>query len=103
MATGVSRTELFQLRQEHDEPFRTFAARVRGKAEMCAFTAKCMCTKIVNNTDNMIRDVLCHEMMHYSHFGYLCCTLEGLNLVNCVLCNTVCKRGLGLLNGVLTI
>ena len=40
--------------------------------------------------------------MHYSHFGYLCCTLEGLNLVNCVLCDTVHMRSLGLLNAVLT-
>ena len=60
VATGVSRTELFQLRQEHDEPFRAFAARVRGKVETCAFTTKCECTKIVNYTDHMIRDVLLH-------------------------------------------
>ena len=60
VATGVSRTELFQLRQERDEPFRAFAARVRGKAETCAFTTKCYCTKIVNYTDHMIRDVLLH-------------------------------------------
>ena len=30
VATGVSRTELFQLRQDSGEPFRSFAARVRG-------------------------------------------------------------------------
>ena len=60
VATGVSRTELFQLQQECDEPFRTFAARVRGKAETCAVTTKCECTKIVNYTDHMIRDVLLH-------------------------------------------
>ena len=60
VAKGVSRTELFQLCQEHDEPFRTFAARVRGKAETCAFTTKCECTRTVNYTDHMIRDVLIH-------------------------------------------
>ena len=60
VATGVSRMELFQLRQERDEPFRTFAARVRGKAETCAFTTKCPCTKSVDYTDHMIRDVLLH-------------------------------------------
>ena len=58
VATGVSRTELFQLRPERDEPFHAFAAQVRGKAETCAFTTKCDCTKIVNYTDHMIRDVL---------------------------------------------
>ncbi|KAK2547281.1 hypothetical protein P5673_032838 [Acropora cervicornis] len=33
VATGVLRTELLQLRQERDEPFRAITARVRGKAE----------------------------------------------------------------------
>ena len=62
VATGVSRTELFQLRQAHDEPFHAFAAppRVCGKAETCAFTTKCECAKIVNYSDHMIRDVLLH-------------------------------------------
>jgi hypothetical protein len=60
VATGVSRTELFQLCQERDEPFRTFAARVRGKAETCSFSAKCECLKEVDYTDHMIRDVLLH-------------------------------------------
>ena len=36
VATGVLRTELLQLRQERDETFRAFTARVRGKAETCA-------------------------------------------------------------------
>lgn len=58
VATCVSRTELLQLRQERDEAFRTFTARVRGKAETCAFTAECECGKDVDYTDNVIRDVL---------------------------------------------
>ena len=41
IATGVLRTELLQLQQERDEPFRAFAAKVRGKAETCEFTAEC--------------------------------------------------------------
>ena len=60
VASGVTRTELFQLCQEHDELFHAFATQVRGKAETCAFTMKCKCTKIVNYTDHMIRDVLLH-------------------------------------------
>uniref|UniRef100_A0A1A8U7Y8 Uncharacterized protein n=1 Tax=Nothobranchius furzeri TaxID=105023 RepID=A0A1A8U7Y8_NOTFU len=43
VATCVLRTELLQLRQDHDEPFRAFAARVRGKAETCAYNAVCGC------------------------------------------------------------
>ena len=58
VATGVVRTELLQLHQERDEPFRAFTARVRGKAETCAFTTICECGKNVDYTDHVIRDVL---------------------------------------------
>ena len=58
VATGVIRTELLQLRQVRDEPFREFTARVRGKAETCAFTAKCECGKSVDYTNHAIIDVL---------------------------------------------
>ncbi|KAK2563731.1 Uncharacterized protein P5673_012717 [Acropora cervicornis] len=58
VATGVLRTELLQLRQERDEPFRAFTAPVRGKAETCAFTTICECGKNVDYTDHVIRDVL---------------------------------------------
>ena len=58
VATGVLRTELLQLRQKRDETFRVFAARVRGKAETCAFAAKCECGKGVDYTNHVIRDVL---------------------------------------------
>ena len=54
VATGVLRTELLQLRQERDEPFRAFTARVRGKAETCAFSTKCECGKNVDYTDHVI-------------------------------------------------
>ena len=57
VATGVLRTELLQLRQERDEPFRTFTAKVRGKAETCFFTTKRECGKSVDYTDHVIRDV----------------------------------------------
>ena len=58
VATGVLRTELLQLRQERDEPFRSFAAKVKGKAETCEFLTKCECGKNVDYTPNMSRDVL---------------------------------------------
>ena len=38
--------------------FFAFAARVRGKADTCAFTVNCTCGLKVNYTDPMIRDVL---------------------------------------------
>ena len=62
IARGVKRAELLQMRQGDDEPIRTFAARVRGKAEICGFTTNitCECGKIcqANYTEEVIRDVL---------------------------------------------
>ena len=58
VALGVLRSELLQLRQERDEPFRAFAAKVRGKAETCNFKASCRCERQVDYTDHVIRDVL---------------------------------------------
>ena len=58
VATCVLRTELLQLRQERDEPFRTFTAKVRGKAETCSYTTSCTCGASVDYTDHVIRDVI---------------------------------------------
>ena len=58
VATGVLRTELLQIRQERDETFRAFSARVRGKAETCEFEATCGCGRSVDYTDHLVRDVL---------------------------------------------
>ena len=62
VATGVRRAELMQLRQAPDENFRTFAAKVKGKAETCAFraTTKCICGQLVvaDYTTESVKDVL---------------------------------------------
>ena len=58
VATSVLRTELLQLHQERDEPARAFAAKVRGKAETCAFATKCTCGLSADYTDHAIRDVI---------------------------------------------
>lgn len=58
VATGVLRADLLHMHQERDEPFRAFAARVRGKAETCAFKARCTCGNDVDYTDHSICDVL---------------------------------------------
>ena len=58
VATGVMRAELVRMQQERDESFRTFAARVRGKAETCTYITKCTCLGEVDFTDSSIRDVL---------------------------------------------
>ncbi len=66
VGTGVTRAELVQLKQEHDESFRSFAARVRGKGETCQYTTKSTYTppKTVDFTDIIIRDVLLGEIAH---------------------------------------
>ena len=67
VALGVIRAELSSMIQGADEQFRTFAARVQGKAETCefktSFSAPCNnCENVVNGetyyTDERIRDVL---------------------------------------------
>ena len=61
-AKGVLRAELMQLKQGTDESFRTFAARVKGKAETCGFTisVRCSCgtTIAADYTEEVVRDVL---------------------------------------------
>ena len=63
VARGVCRAELFQLAQAADEPIRTFAARVRGKAETCLFKTSTTCGACkkpvdADYTEEVIRDVL---------------------------------------------
>ena len=62
VARGVIRAELVQLCQGNDEPIRTFAARVRGKAETCGFatSVKCRCSLTIqaDYTEEAIQDVV---------------------------------------------
>ena len=62
VARGVSRAELTKMTQSDSEPIRTFAARVRGKAETCHFVTvtKCKCGEQVDAdyTEEVIRDVI---------------------------------------------
>ena len=62
VATCVLHTELLQLHQECDEAFQAFTARVRGKAETCAYMAVCECGNNVDYTDHIIRNVLLNRI-----------------------------------------
>ena len=66
-AIEVLRSDLASMHQGPDEPFKTFAARVHGKAETCEFRTKYdgTCTNChtafhreVYYTNEVIRDVL---------------------------------------------
>ena len=62
VAIGVLRAELLEMHQKRDESFRSFATRVRGKAETCNFVTKndCTCGKrnTVDYTENTPGNVL---------------------------------------------
>lgn len=63
VAIGVRRAELMQLRQAPDELFRTFAAKVKGKAETCMLSTSTTCYNCneIVSADYMnetVRDVL---------------------------------------------
>ena len=65
IATSVLRTGLMQMCQMREEFFRSFAARVRGKADKSAFSADCSCGLKVNYTDHMIRDTLLNGIFDF--------------------------------------
>ena len=62
VAIGVKRAVLMKLHQDHDEPFRTFAIRVRSKEETCNFTtvSECDCEKsnVTRYTEEAIKNVM---------------------------------------------
>ena len=55
----VARVALHDMRQDRDEPVRSFCARVKGQASVCKYTTKCPgCTTEVDYTDAIVRDVV---------------------------------------------
>ena len=57
----VARVKLHNMTQEHDEPVRTFAARLRGQAAVCKFSVPCTrdgCGQVVYYQDEVTRDTL---------------------------------------------
>ena len=58
----VARVKLQNLHQERDESVRSFCARLRGQAGVCAFTKnkRCQCNQevFVDFSDDMVRDAL---------------------------------------------
>ena len=62
VSTIVMRAELIAMRQNRDEPYRSFFARVRGKADSCSYNTnhKCDCGKVnvVDFTEIITRDVV---------------------------------------------
>ena len=59
----VARVTLHNMRQDRDEPIRSFGARLRGQAGVCKFVTKCTnCDSELNYTEAILRDVLCRGL-----------------------------------------
>lgn len=61
VAASVRRTELLSLKQDHSQPIRSFAAKVKGKAQTCAFHKECTrasCTQVVDYTPDIVKYVV---------------------------------------------
>lgn len=57
--TMVARVALYEMRQDDEEPIRSYGARIRGQANVCKYTIDCpTCEVPVSYTDAMLRDVL---------------------------------------------
>ena len=51
-------TELLSMKQDHGEGIRSFVARVRGKANICALEKACQCGQRVSYTDEVVKWVV---------------------------------------------
>ena len=61
--TMVARVALSNMRQRHEEPIRSFYARVKGQADACKYEMKCTnaeCDQINHFTEEIIRNVIAH-------------------------------------------
>ena len=58
VAATVRVTELLAMKQDHGEGIRSFVARVRSTANICALEKACTCGLNVNYTDEVVRWVV---------------------------------------------
>ena len=64
----VAQDKLWQMQQDHDEPIRTFGARIRGQASMCNFNITCSsatCEQVTSFMDQILRGVLVRGVADY--------------------------------------
>ena len=84
-ANSIRKTELLSLKQDHGQPIRSFAAQVKGKAQVCAFAKECPsadCNQNVDYTDDIVKYVIisgiCDEEIRKDILGFS--TLDDLTL-----------------------
>ena len=59
--TMVARVALSNMRQGHEEPIRSFYARIKGQADTCKYEMKCTkteCEQVNDFTEEIIRNVI---------------------------------------------
>ena len=57
--TMVAHVQLYNMRQDRDEPIRSFCARLGGQAGVYKFNIKCQgCNGDVNYTEQIVRDLI---------------------------------------------
>lgn len=56
--TMVARVALNEMRQDREEPIRSFGARVRGQASVCKYLLQCSCGREINYSEEILRDVV---------------------------------------------
>lgn len=59
--TMVARVALSNMRQGHEEPIRSFHARIKGQADTCKYEMKCTkagCDQVNDFTEEILRDVI---------------------------------------------
>jgi len=54
----VARVALHDMRQDRDEPIRSFGARIRGQAAICKYLLTCTCGTEMNYSNEILRDVV---------------------------------------------
>lgn len=54
----VARVTLTEMRQDRDEPIRSFAARIKGQANVCKYMLNCQCGREINYSNEILRDVV---------------------------------------------
>ena len=57
----ISRMELFNKHQDHNESIRSFGARISGRADTYKYIINCTavgCTQEVSYKDHILRDIL---------------------------------------------
>ena len=58
----VAKVALNEIRQDRDEPIRSFGARIRGQAGVCKYLLECTCGRDINYSTHILRDIVIWDL-----------------------------------------